>query len=481
MEGNLEMESPSGDHNEIIKVDPDFMPISANDGNPVQASSPVEDSNEVFVKSEDIDIKVESVEEDFDIESDEEFVNSCEEQELIVTEEGDDPIKVDDIPSVSSDKEGFPTDLEKAVSHMERQWYKQCIYGCKVCKKVYTSSSAATVHSNKKHKGQRGTTVRLLTNHWKCHLCHREIICDLSNLKNHLRSAHKVTISKYEDVFIPKSKRGRLHREASIKRHKGSDTLEGLDSHERIWYNQCSFKCSACSKYFVSYLITKWHVQHVHKFGNANVTRVKTKLWECKICSGKVNWDYVAISMHLRKKHERLTVAEYAEKYVPKEVNEEEEAEVKANIENLEDILGAGPSAVAEAKAQTLLQKLEPVKREWYDKCTWKCPYCPVEFICYRHSRTHITTIHKLKMIGECHRVHTVYWECQLCHGRAIADLRDIRGHLRRKHKMGVEEYAGKFPDTLNDALETKKKKKPRKDYRKIKAEAEASNVILGM
>ncbi len=178
----------------------------------------------------------------------------------------------------------------------------------------------------------------------------------------------------------------------------------------------CIFNCAACSEAFNGWANLRYHFSKVHPKQKLPMTEVPKFLCKpvchvCKICSTSLLCDTIFLRRHV-KKH-KMSLSQYKIKLgliIDKSLLE---------VTYSEKVLG--------------------------NLCRYKCIDCGNEFITpctfQRHKKK---TGHSQKKTPGDSMTKKVCHQCKLCRMTVLCDSATLQYHMKRNHKISVEEYCKK-------------------------------------
>ena len=193
-----------------------------------------------------------------------------------------------------------PAHLQKSEAE---SWTEGCEYFCMLCSKSFTTFGIYKHHIGDAHGlliedyhakfGRVGEVI----NKYTCKICHQEVVHKYTNLKNHMKSSHNMTIEEYNEKhnFVKKTD-GTENVEKLVKSpdpiceemesmpvtpvfdkaaemqdmqvdeqaddisETGSETEVG----KKRWYEGCSYTCIPCNRSYDIYFSYHGHIKKIH-------------------------------------------------------------------------------------------------------------------------------------------------------------------------------------------------------------------------
>ncbi len=84
----------------------------------------------------------------------------------------------------------------------------------------------------------------------------------------------------------------------------------------------------------------------------------------------------------------------------------------------------------------------------WYDRCRYKCHFCPKVAKSRNKIACHLKDFHKQSGLGKGEGFDVLSQElldCKLCGLSVVCDPGNVKQHMRVRHNIGVEEYETRY------------------------------------
>ena len=229
------------------------------------------------------------------------------------------PVKAEAVSVADHDHVKAEDALQKMYTgeKQDSDWFKQCRFDCRVCRKRYQSQSSLLNHISKTHQikvlnyvEKYGPLMTVEKNH-TCHICGAAVTSTLEMIGQHLWM-HSFTLKEYSHKYMGVDVNDAGKKLAQRKEIAIDTTFE-----------QCEYTCGMCAeKFHVQYRLFR-HVNKAHmeltikeykdRFGHC---RTKTVTHRCRICNKELLHTKSIISKHLWRYHSCLSMTEYEEKYL---------------------------------------------------------------------------------------------------------------------------------------------------------------------
>ncbi len=220
--------------------------------------------------------------------------------------------------------------------HISKNIENLCIYNCSQCDYVSRMWKNMSQHFTSTGHGPFQTPTQCVTevNFYKCQLCDKVMLCDLSFISHHVRK-HKLTMTQYkrkhqspQDILKTQFRHKLQWFIKDIPVFKGKSICilkpQSLQSCQttKDTGNMSFFKCPVCSRSNMSFSCLVAHSVDRHEVKHFQLKKeyiTEARYHKCHICAKIVICDNRILSSHLMS--HKIKLSEYNSKFVVKNGN----------------------------------------------------------------------------------------------------------------------------------------------------------------
>ena len=149
---------------------------------------------------------------------------------------------------------------EKEINFTGVRWYDRVKYKCGNCDKTFEGYQRIRYHTKRIHGKSHINDFTVLThNKYSCKICAKEMKLNRGSICTHLKRAHDLTISAYEEKYENNDKenfRENKKKKIRIKSRKIVHNIQSeVENYKLIpWHSRVTLSCNICRKELLGYI-----------------------------------------------------------------------------------------------------------------------------------------------------------------------------------------------------------------------------------
>ncbi len=381
-----------------------------------------------------------------------------------------------------------------------------CVFACDICDIKVHTYRAILMHNFYSDHGPGHVRydkkyVKEARYH-KCVCCAKVILCDISNIGQHIKYAHGYSLEEYQNLVnaqnisrkfsnvkkvnasVPVHVSHPKNSWPSLTTYLAPGLCMTFDEGKNIpsssisteYSNLCTFQCDKCSAVFGAWDLTSKHMQ---KCKNSTLFDkklvIKAVIHECKICLQRMLCDKRAIVTHLCRVH-KINGLTYSA--IGGDTNR---SKLETKVVRTENSKSGKPYTVFNGSLTFNMANFtiapgmirdDDMTLSVDNLCLFRCSHCRIVANSWSDMNSHGSkicqrTILSNNRFNKDYVQEAVYHKCNLCHVGVLCDKELIRRHLWHAHRKQLDEYCKRCeePNLVNKKAKGLRDKDFEKNY----------------